>query len=151
MKPFPNSEVAAAFNAYPKEMRKKLLFLRQLIFDTASETEGVGELEETLKWGQPAYLTTKSKSGSTIRIDGKNETQYAMYVHCQTNLIETFRTLFPKEFTYEGNRSIVFDENDSVPVENLSFCISLALTYHRSKSNPTRNLEKKTARRLSHR
>ncbi|WP_227013429.1 hypothetical protein [Paenibacillus psychroresistens] len=25
--------------------------------------------EETLKWGQLSYLTLKSKSGSTIRID----------------------------------------------------------------------------------
>ena len=38
-------------------MRKKLLHLRQIILDTASETEGVNELEETLKWGEPSYLT----------------------------------------------------------------------------------------------
>ena len=50
MRAFGNSQVAAVFDAYPKEIRKKLMFLRQLIFDTASETEGVGELEETLKW-----------------------------------------------------------------------------------------------------
>jgi hypothetical protein len=42
--------------------------LRMHILDAASETEGVGELEETLKWGQPSYLTKKPKSGRTIRI-----------------------------------------------------------------------------------
>ena len=108
------------------------MFLRQLIFDTAAETEGVGELEETLKWGEPAYVTKESKSGTTIRIDRKRShgTKYAMYFHCQTNLIDTFRTVFPDKFTYEGNRAIVFDEHDEVPVKELRVCISAALTYH---------------------
>ena len=37
------------------------MFLRQLIFETAAATEVVGELEETLKWGEPSYLTPKTK------------------------------------------------------------------------------------------
>ena len=64
-----NPEVATVFETYPKEIRAKLLLLRRLIFNVASETDGVGELEETLKWGQPSYLTTQTKSGSLIRID----------------------------------------------------------------------------------
>jgi hypothetical protein len=111
------------------------MFLRQLIFDPAAETEGVGQLEETLKWGEPAYSTKESSSGTTIRIAGKrsDRQKYAMYFHCQTNLIETFRTVFPDEFSYEGNRAIIFDEDDEVPVKELSVCISAALTYHRRK------------------
>jgi hypothetical protein len=66
-----NPEVAAVFNSYPQNIRTKLMFLRQLILETAASTEGVGELEETLKWGEPSYLTSKTKSGSTIRIDRK--------------------------------------------------------------------------------
>ena len=72
-KPFKNKEVAAVFKTYPKEVKNKLMFLRQLIFDTASTIERVGELEETLKWGEPSYLTSKSKSGSTIRINRKKQ------------------------------------------------------------------------------
>ncbi len=109
--------------------------LRRVILETAASTEGVGEIEEALKWGEPAYLTTKSKSGSTIRIDWKesNPSQYGMFFNCRTTLVDTFRTLYPTEFKYEGNRSIVFDENDAVPVEELSFCVAAALTYHRKK------------------
>lgn len=116
-------------------MRRKLLALRKLIFETAAATEGVGKLDETLKWGEPAYVTAESKSGSTIRIDWKKAqpSRYAMYFHCQTNLIETFRTLFPTEFEFEGNRAIVFDESGNVPIDALSFCIAAALTYHRNK------------------
>ena len=58
-----NSEVAAIFDTYPTEIKPKLMFLRQLIFDVASRIDGVGELEETLKWGQPSYLRRRPKAG----------------------------------------------------------------------------------------
>jgi hypothetical protein len=132
---FKSPAVAAVFKAYPKETREKLLFLRRLIFDTASATDGVGELDETLKWGQPSYVTTRSKSGSTIRIDRIKSRAgwYAMYFHCQTTLVDTFKEMFRDKFNYEGNRSIVFDGDDKIPVKELRHCISLALTYHLDK------------------
>jgi Domain of unknown function (DU1801) len=135
MKPFADAAVARTFDAYPPAMRRKLLALRALIFKTAAATDGVGELEETLKWGEPAYLTTQSRSGSTIRIDWKRArpSQYAMYFNCQTSLVDTFRSLFPHELTFEGNRAIVFEAGAKVPADALSFCIAAALTYHRTK------------------
>ena len=63
-----NADVQQAFHEFPPEIRTKLLALRKLILDTAASIEGVGPIEETLKWGQPAYLTSQSKSGSTIRL-----------------------------------------------------------------------------------
>lgn len=130
-----NPDVAAVFKSYPKNMREKLMYLRQLIFDTAAETEGVGELEETLKWGEPSYLTPKTKSGSTVRIDWKKskEGQYAIYFKCTTNLVTTFKERYPTEFKYGGNRSIIFDEDDEIPIKELKDCIALALTYHLNK------------------
>src|SRR6266481_3567216 len=105
-----SGEVEAVFNAYPRPLKARLLALRRLIFQTAKATPGVGALQETLKWGQPSYLTPETKSGSTIRIDQvKAEAgQYAVYFHCQTNLVETFRELYP-ELRYGGNRSILLD------------------------------------------
>lgn len=136
-----NSEVADVFNSFPKNMRGKLMFLRQLIFETAAATEGVGELEETLKWGEPSYLTPKTKSGSTVRINWKKteEGQYAIYFKCTTNLVATFREKYPTEFNYGGNRSIVFNEYNEVPVEELKDCISIALTYHLNKKSRNRS------------
>ena len=135
MRAFENTAVAQAFDAYPPKIRRKLLALRELIFRTAASTEGVGELEEALKWGEPAYVTAQSRSGSTVRIGWKKSTpsQYAMYFHCQTNLVETFRSLFPREFTFEGHRAIVFHESDTVPVDAIAFCVAAALTYHLNK------------------
>ena len=134
-----NSDVAAIFNSYPPKIRKKLMFLRQLILDTAASISGVGQIEETLKWGEPSYLTPKTKSGSTIRIDWKEsqQDQYAMFFKCTANLIPAFKEKFPNEFKYGGNRSIIFKVDDQIPVEELKSCISLALTYHRNKKLET--------------
>ena len=201
-----NSKVAEVFNNYPEDMRKKLMFLRQLTLETASEIEGINKLEETLigeslflrklvlgipaqasgknltrplmpsapqpscvratsphdrklgagyvalpqmtgrrfgkpfilspptlalrfrqnngptptgdyqpsrslsmadsEWGEPSYLV---KGGSTIRMDWKkaNPEQYAMYFHCKTKLVDTFKELYQDVFKFEGNRAII--------------------------------------------
>jgi Domain of unknown function (DU1801) len=133
-----DSAVDAVFGAYPKPLKAKLLALRRLIFDTAKTTKGVGALEETLKRGQPSYLTPETKSGSTIRIDQVKSAanRYAVYFHCQTDLVETFRELYPTEFSYGGNRSILLNAEDAVPEQALRHCVALALTYHLSKRKP---------------
>lgn len=130
-----NSAVAARFDTYPEKIRKKLLFLRQLILDTASSIEEVGDLEETLKWGEPSYLTTTSKSGSTIRINKMKtgDDLYAIYFKCTADLVPAFRGKYPDEFIYEKNRAITFHVSDEIPVGKLKSCIALALTYHLNK------------------
>ena len=132
---FKNPAVETVFSAYPKPLRAKLLALRWLIFDTARATSGVGALEETLKWGQPSYLTSETKSGSTIRIDRLKSSagQYAIYFHCQTDLVATFRELYPRELRYGGNRSILLDATEALPEPALRHCVALALTYHLNK------------------
>ena len=140
-----SAEVAAVFETYPKEIKSKLMSLRQLIFDVASRTNGVGELEETLKWGQPSYLTTQTKSGSLIRIDQikSQEGKYAMFFHCQTTLVDTFKEMYRGQFEFGGNRSIIFDIKNKVPVKELSHCVSMALTYHLNKRQDNRASEGK--------
>jgi len=132
---FANAEVEAVFRAFPDDVREPLLSLRRLIFDTAEATDGVGRIEEALKWGQPSYLTTKPKSGSTIRIDrvSPQPGRYALFFHCQTNLVATFREMYPTELTYGGNRSILLDAKVEVPEGILRHCLALALTYHLKK------------------
>ncbi len=109
--------------------------LRRLIFETAKATTGVGPLREALKWGQPSYLTPETKSGSTIRIDRDKSAPngYAIYFHCQTDLVETFRELYPAELNFGGNRSILLDAGEAIPEAALRHCVALALTYHLNK------------------
>lgn len=135
MKEFNNIKVSEIFDAYPEHIRKKLLFLRQLVFDTANEISGMNEIEETIKWGEPSYAI---KGGSTVRMGWKssNRSQYAMYFHCKTKLVDTFKELYRDKLKFEGNRAIVFDVNEEIPVAVIKHCIALSLTYHSRKKLP---------------
>ena len=133
--PFTDSAVEAVFNAYPAELRGDLLRLRELILKTAGESEAVGQLVESLKWGQAAYRPEKPKVGTTVRIGTlKNRPrEYAMFFHCQTTLVADFRTFFSAQFDFEDNRALTFTQGQKLPLDPLRHCISLALTYHTRK------------------
>jgi hypothetical protein len=130
--------VAAAFDAFPPPARDRLLDLRRLIIAAADETDGVGPLTEALKWGEPAYLTEATKSGSTIRLGWKpsSPNHAAVYVNCKTTLAQTFRILFADEFTFEGERALLVDLRKPLPEAALTVCFATALTYHRAKRKP---------------
>jgi hypothetical protein len=135
--PAPASTVEAVFDDCPAPARTKLKALRRLILDTAKTTKGVGRVEEALKWGQPSYLTPETGSGSTIRIDRVKSAsnQVAVFFHCQTDLVETFRELYPG-LSYSGNRAILLDAGAKLPEAELRHCVALALTYHLRKRKP---------------
>ena len=136
MKRFVDRKVAAVFKAYPPALRRKLMALRELVFDVAEGTDGVGPLTETLKWGQPSYLTEASGSGTTVRLDRlKKEDGCALYFHCQSGLVERFRDLYGEAFRYEGKRALVFESGQRLPVKALRHCIGLALTHHLRKKS----------------
>jgi hypothetical protein len=128
---FKNMDIKKVFRDYPTDINERLLFLRELIFSIAEENSEIGEIEETLKWDNPSYLTTKPKSGTTIRLSGlqEQENNYAISVHCQTTLISEFKEVFPN-LKYDGNRSIVLDICKKLPLEAIERFIYLALTYH---------------------
>ncbi len=129
-------EVALVFENYPKAVRKKMVILRNLVVETAKEIDGLNKLEETLKWGEPSYLT---KNGSTLRMHWKSKTpeQYAMYFKCTSRLVETFKVIFKYKFDFEGNRAIVFKIDDTIPSNELKQCIKATLCYHKVKHMPT--------------
>jgi hypothetical protein len=129
-------EVITIFDNYPDHVRKKLDFLRNLIIETAKETTEISQLGETLKWGEPSYITP---IGSTIRIDwkSKNPNQYAMYFQCTSKLVPTFKMIYNNLFTFKGSRAILFEMDGTVPVNELKNCIGAALRYHKVKHLPT--------------
>lgn len=128
-------KVKSVFNQYPDSVKTQLLNLRELVLNTATNIDGLEKLEETLKWGEPSYLT---KHGSTVRMDWKkkNPEQFAIYFKCTSRLVETFKTLYKDKFEFEGKRAIVFQLHETIPKTELKHCISLALTYHKIKHLP---------------
>ena len=63
------------------------------------EISGVGE---TPKLGKPAYLLVNARTGSTIGLGQVREAPdaCALLVHCQTNLVDTYRGLFGDELAF---------------------------------------------------
>ena len=122
------------FSDYPNQIRPKMEYLRQLIYSIA-EKENLGEVEESLKWGEPSY---KVKYGSPVRMDWKEKSpdRYALYFNCNTRLVDTFKELYRDVFSFEGNRAIHFKLEDELPVNELEHCLSIAMNYQKLKHLP---------------
>ena len=83
-----SQDVEAAFAAYDAELRQQLLDCRDLVFQVAAENSNIGPITETLKWGQPSYLTATTGAGTTPRLAASSDGQPTLFVHCGTDLIE---------------------------------------------------------------
>ena len=126
--------VAGKFATYPEPIRAKLAAVRDCIYAVAHQQQ-LGDVSETLKWGEPSYQVT---GGSPIRLgcSAKQPEQLALYCHCQTSLIATFKELYPTEFCFVGNREMRLPLDSPIPNPALEHCIELALTYHKIKHLP---------------
>lgn len=135
-----NNHVGEVFESYPKQVRPNLLHLRKLILEVAKENN-INDLEEVLRWGQPSYVC---KTGSTVRLGlVKNEPgSYALFFQCTSSLVDTFRQVYGKKFSYEGNRALIFNTAQKLPEKELKECIYAALNYHRLKKLPLLGLAK---------
>lgn len=131
--PFADSDVEAAFGRHEESVRSRLLALRELILEAARTTDGVGDVVETLKWGQPSYLTVKPKSGTTIRIDatGGASEPCGVYFHCQSRMIQDIKEVYPDVFEFEGKRALILPADKPLPEDELLHCFAMALTYHK--------------------
>ena len=129
-----NQSVKQKFTTYPENIAVVLHEIRSLILQVAVQ-DGITELEETLKWGEPSYI---SKIGTTICFDHKPKSaeQFCIYFNCKTKLIETFKELYGDTFVYQGNRALVFKLNQTLPSRELAHCLSLALCYKKIKHLP---------------
>lgn len=124
-------EIREKFNSYPPKPRAQLLKVRDLVFEVATEEE-LGDVVETLKWGEPSYA---SKKGSPIRMDWKEKApnQISIFFNCKTTLIETFKELHGDTFEFSGNREISLPISTAIPKSKLKQCFSQALRYHKIK------------------
>lgn len=126
---FAKPEIRAAFDNFEPEVRQKLLVLRALIFAAG---EVLGNVTESLKWGQPSYDV--GKDGTPIRLGpGKAPNSYGFFVHCQTDLIAQFEALYGDQLNYAGSRSVWFETSAELPRDIVIHCLKLALTYHARK------------------
>lgn len=132
---FRDRKVQQVFETFGEPVRGRLLELREMILDEAGRHPEIGELRETLKWGQPSYLPVKPRIGTTIRI-GRHSTdagKVGLYFNCNSSLADDYKQLYPGIFEYEGRRAILIGLNGAIREKELRHCIALALTYHLNK------------------
>jgi hypothetical protein len=134
MKPeFASPDVARAFDQPGPEARKGLLQLRSLIYQAAADLPEAGTVEETLRWGQPAYLAA-AKSGTTIRLGVHKQACFALFVHCQSRVIPDYIAAFPAWDRLDGTRAVLFGCAADIEPMRHGWLIRHALTYKLGKN-----------------
>ncbi|MBL1223534.1 DUF1801 domain-containing protein [Enterococcus sp. BWR-S5] len=113
------------YGQYSELQKAKLSELYELI-----TTSGEESLNQSLKWNQ---LSFAAKNGTPVRIDRYSEEEVALFVHCQTTLVEQWRGLFGDRLTFSGNRAILFSVHEELPVEELKVCLQMAFNYRKGK------------------
>ncbi len=116
------------YPTYSEAMIAKLTELQQLIWTVANEQGNA--VSESSKWGQ---LSIASSKGTPIRIAKFSDDEIGLFVHCQTTLIETWKTLFPDRLSFSGNRAVVLSVETPLPAPELKVCIDMALNYRTQK------------------
>ena len=127
----PPAPVAQVFAGYAPEVRAPLMQMRALILEIAAEDQRVGPLTETLKWGEPAYLTERTGSGSTLRLGvSKGNGRGALFLNCRTGLVGEIRALYGDRLDCVADREVRLPD-DLAPLQDpLRHAATLALTYH---------------------
>ncbi|MEO6300562.1 MAG: DUF1801 domain-containing protein [Paracoccaceae bacterium] len=121
--------IHAVFATWPNPQRNGLEHLRRLILTQAALLPEIGRVTEELRWGQPAYLTPDAHTACSLRI-GMAKQDFALFVHCRTNLIETFAAGPGAGMRFQGTRAVLFRSETEIKDDPLSFLIRAALTYH---------------------
>lgn len=121
--------VQTAFSKYPDAVKVSLIEARALLLSVKQDDPEIGELDETLRWGEVSYLTEKPKTGSMVRLAMTKSGKPALFFHCGTTLVERFRTQYSHVFEFEDNRALVLTQPVDETSEELKHCISQALRY----------------------
>ena len=116
------------FASMPADVATTLRAARLDILRAAAASDEVGQLDETLKWGEPAYLTCAPKTGTTLRL-GLIGGQAAVMVPCSTTIIDDARAIFGPLPELSGKRGLVLGGQRQV----FDYVADAALHYHLHK------------------
>ena len=114
---------------------KEMLWRCRAIFHDVAEQAKVGTLDETLKWGQPSWRPSKSRTGSTLRIDWnpKFPDRLSFFVDCKTDLAARMQTLYPDLPENDGQRHLAITLSAPLPEQAITHLADMTFTYHRAK------------------
>ncbi|APE43894.1 hypothetical protein BOO69_11100 [Sulfitobacter alexandrii] len=124
----------AVLNTWPAPARDALWACRALFFQAADRV-GVAPLEESLKWGQPAWRPSKPRTGSTLRMDWSphDPDRISFLIDCKTDLAARMRDIHPDMGDNDGRRRITCDLGRALPEQAVSHLAEMTFCYHLSR------------------
>lgn len=133
MTPLP-PDIFDTIQHWPDTVQTRLTEMRTLFHEVARKAE-IGPLEESLKWGQPAWRPRKPRTGSTLRMGWTpaQPDRIALFVDCKTDLAARFGAVFPDTCHNDGRRELSFDLATGLHAEALWHLAHATFTYHRAK------------------
>ncbi|KEJ89461.1 hypothetical protein [Sulfitobacter donghicola] len=119
---------------WPALQQKQFEEIRKLILAAAKDAN-VGPVEESLKWGQPAWRPKRPRQGSTLRLNWQGIPSHplVLYVDCKTTLSATMREIYPTEFEYEKNRGLGLPDGSPLPLQAIDHLARLTFCYHQKR------------------
>lgn len=87
-------------------------------------------LDESLKWGEPAWRPRKG--GTTLRMNWKGDAEgLGIYMDCKTDLCARMQSDFPDAFRYAPPRALFLQPGAELPQDALTHLAKIAFRYKR--------------------
>jgi len=120
--------------SWSEPARDALWACRNLFHDTAEQAE-IGPLDESLKWGQPAWRPRAPRTGSTLRMgwSAGQPQQLMLFVDCKTDLAARMRDIYPDVGENDGRRRIALDLEGPLPEQAIAHLAQMTFCYHLSR------------------
>ena len=124
----------SAMTAWSEPARHALWACRGIFHETAERAE-IGPLDESLKWGQPAWRPRAPRTGSTLRMGwmAGRPRQLLFFVDCKTDLAARMSDIYPDLGENDGRRQIALPLDASLPEQPIAHLAQMTFCYHLSR------------------
>ena len=123
-------DLAHKFQSWPANAAQYASEIRALFIQTAQNFD-VRDLEESLKWGEPAWRP--KKGGTTLRASWspKTPTELGLFVDCKSDLCARMQSDFPNDFRFVAPRAMYLPLAQPVPTPAVTHLARIAFRYKR--------------------
>ncbi|MEL7131767.1 MAG: hypothetical protein AAGK77_05070 [Pseudomonadota bacterium] len=128
------TDILTRIAAWSETAQTHFLSVRGIVHDVTAHAD-IGPLDESLKWGQPAWRPKRTRIGSTLRVDWSPSApdRLLAFVDCKTDLAVQMDARYPGQFHNDGRRTLGFAMGEAFDEDAIWTLAHLTLTYHRAK------------------
>ncbi|MEM7520466.1 MAG: hypothetical protein AAF307_05460 [Pseudomonadota bacterium] len=123
--------VLTRLRSWPDAARAAFQTCRAIFHAVADEAK-LGALEESLKWGQPAWRPKRPRTGATLRMswDPATPEHLLLFVDCKTDLAARMQHLYPDLPVNDGRRQMAVSLEQALPSQALRHLAEMTFAYH---------------------